>query len=60
MNKPGIRRYLLLASLAIVTAPAAANDYETQRDDAIRKCRATAPKDYQTGLLMNPAGYRSY
>lgn len=60
MNKPCIRRYLLLAALAIVAAPASANDYETQREAAIRKCRATDPKEYHTGLLMNPEGYRSY
>jgi len=47
------------ASLSAVAA-LAANDYDAQRSAAVRTCTAIDPDEYQSGLLFNPDGYRSY
>ena len=54
---------LTLAILACVpagTATAAGNPYVEQRAAAVKRCEAIDPKDYQSGLLFNPDGYRSF
>lgn len=48
---------LLTAAAATVVST---SDYDRQRTSAIAKCEAIRPSDYQTGVLFNPAGYRSY
>ena len=62
MNIRGFHHRAAAVALAALftTAAAAANDYTRQRESAIRECRDTDPTAYQTGLLFNPAGYRSY
>ena len=40
-------------------AAAAGNLYVEQRAAAIKICEAVDPKEYQSGLLFNPDGYRS-
>lgn len=51
-----------LAMTMVFTGVAAAqgNPYASRREYAVRKCEATSRKEYQTGLLFNPDGYRSY
>lgn len=55
---------LVFAGLALCGSPASAapvaNDYDAQRTAAMRKCEAVDAREYQTGLLFNPDGYRSY
>jgi hypothetical protein len=36
------------------------NDYEEQRAAAVRKCQEIDTGEYQSGLWLNPEGYRSY
>jgi len=56
--------FLVFAGLALCGAPALSaavtNDYDAQRAAAMRKCEAVDAREYQTGLLFNPDGYRSY
>lgn len=55
------RRLLAFAGAVLCTVVAiAANDYDAQRSAAVRKCEEIDPADYQSGLLFNPDGYRSY
>jgi hypothetical protein len=42
------------------TAEAAGNPYAEQRAYALKTCAAIDPAEYQSGLLFNPDGYRSY
>ena len=37
-----------------------ATDYASRRSAALAQCEKIAPSEYQTGLLFNPDGYRSY
>ena len=37
-----------------------ASDYASMRSSALAQCGKIAPSEYQTGLLFNPDGYRSY
>ena len=39
---------------------AGATDYQTLLDQALAKCEEINADSYQTGLLLNPDGYRSY
>jgi hypothetical protein len=41
-------------------ATACAASYDELRSAAVAGCRAIDPGEYQTGLLFNPDGYRSY
>jgi len=43
-----------------LTLDASAADYRDARAAAVRSCEAIDPAAYQTGLLFNPDGYRSY
>lgn len=65
IQTPLSRRLYSLAQLAIVgwliTAAAAfAASYDELRSAAIKRCQAIDPAAYQTGLIFNPDGYRSY
>jgi hypothetical protein len=52
---------LVLSILGLCASMAyAADAYDTERAAAVRKCVDTDPEAYQSGLLFNPAGYRSY
>ena len=55
-----MRYTLLLFVSALCYTCAQANDYAEQRAAAIQKCHATDPGAYQSGLALNPDGYRSY
>ena len=67
MMRIGIR-VLLGGSLALLGAaglgaaadPAAPSQYEQHRAAAVRTCEAIDPARYQSGLLFNPDGYRSF
>jgi hypothetical protein len=51
----------LLAAAAFARAAAPeSSTYDDHRLAAIRACDAINPSAYQTGLLFNPAGYRSF
>ena len=51
----------MLAGWAVAAGAAAAADaYATQRAEAVRTCQAVNPDAYQSGLWLNPDGYRSY
>jgi hypothetical protein len=45
---------------AFLSAPAAAQSYAELRADAVKKCEAVDPSEYQSGLAFNPDGMRSY
>lgn len=52
---------LLLVPVSFLSsAPAAGTGYEEARSAAVDRCAAIDPATYQTGLLFNPDGYRSY
>jgi len=53
-------RWIVIAALLLPTLSAAGNDYDEQRTAAVRKCEAVAAGEYQSGLWLNPEGYRSY
>lgn len=51
----------MLAGWAVAAgATAAADAYPNQRAEAVRTCQAVDPDAYQSGLWLNPDGYRSY
>lgn len=39
---------------------AAGNEYAEQHASAVRACEVVDPKEYHSGLWLNPEGYRSY
>ena len=45
--------------MALTTAALGAS-YDEQRSAAVAPCEAIDPRDYQSGLLFNPDGYRSF
>lgn len=52
---------LVIAGAVLCAAVSfAAGDYAAQRSAAVRRCSAIDPDEYQSGLLFNPDGYRSY
>jgi len=58
---PGFRHWVLpVAMTAFLIAPAAAQSYAELRADAVKKCEAVDPSEYQDGLAFNPDGMRSY
>ena len=44
----------------ITAAGATGNDYEQQHEVAVSACEAIDARKYQSGLALNPDGYRSY
>jgi hypothetical protein len=54
------RNVALLAACLCGPATAAGNPYSEQRAAAVKRCEAIDPKEYQSGLLFNPDGYRSF
>ena len=46
--------------VAVVLGTAFASDYPDRRTSAVKLCEAISPREYQSGLLLNPDGYRSY
>ena len=50
----------VLAAWLCSTATAAGNPYSEQRAAAVKRCEAIDPNEYQSGLLFNPDGYRSF
>ncbi len=57
-----VRRRALsaLACAVIVCTATPASDYQALRSRAVADCEAIDAAAYQTGLIFNPAGYRSY
>jgi hypothetical protein len=56
-------RFLILVALAgplLGPGAAAARGYVDQRAVAVKRCDATDPAEYRTGLVLNPDGYRSF
>jgi len=57
-------RYLVVAVLVLSGLSASGgplvNKYGAQRAAAVSTCQAVDAEEYQTGLLFNPDGYRSY
>jgi len=48
------------AILIAAAASAAGPSYDSMRAAAVARCEAIDPSAYQSGLLMNPDGYRSF
>ena len=46
--------------LCFLPCASPANDYAARRAAAKQKCEAISPSEYQSGLLFNPDGYRSF
>jgi len=55
-------KVILFAAIAALTAPAAVSSasYEELKAAALKRCEALDPTAYQSGLLFNPDGYRSF
>lgn len=51
--------FVVLAGWLIDPATAA-NSYVAMRSAAVKRCEAIDPSEYQSGLALNPEGYRSY
>jgi hypothetical protein len=51
---------LTVAAGWLAGAAAADNPYPQQRAAAVRRCEAIDPKEYRSGLLLNPEGHRSF
>jgi len=60
MNSQLITRCIVIACLLQPGLIAANNDYERQRALAVSACEAIKSREYQSGLALNPDGYRSY
>ena len=50
----------MLAGWLASAAAAAGNPYAQQRAAAVKACEAIDPTEYQSGLIFNPDGYRSF
>ena len=55
-----IMRCIAFALLLLPGIAAANNDYKQQHAAAVGACEAISAREYQSGLALNPAGYRSY
>jgi len=55
-----IARCIALVLLLLPGIATANNDYEQQHAMAVSACVAVDASDYQSGLALNPDGYRSY
>ena len=53
-------RCIAFACLLLPGSSAANNDYEQQHAMAVSACEDINARDYQSGLALNPDGYRSY
>jgi hypothetical protein len=53
-------RRVAFACLLPTGIAAAGNDYDQQHADAVSACEAIDAREYQSGLSLNPDGYRSY
>lgn len=54
------RRRLAFAALLLSPAAVFPATYEDQKQAAVKTCRAIDPSEYQSGLIFNPDGHRSY
>ncbi len=55
------RLSLLGMIICLLSAAAvAASRYDEERTKAVKTCEAVSPTDYESGLLLNPDGYRSF
>lgn len=50
----------VLLVLSLFSGRLLAGDYEVRRANVVSSCGKIDPNEHQTGLLMNPDGYRSY
>ena len=55
-----LTRYATFAFLLLPGFAAANNDYQEQHARAVSACEAIGSREYQSGLALNPDGYRSY
>jgi hypothetical protein len=55
-----ITRCIAFAVLLLPGFSAAGNDYDGLRKNAVRACAAVDARGHQSGLMLNPDGYRSY
>jgi len=53
-------RILLILAFLFALGSLYATDYATLRSAALVRCEKISPSEYQSGLLFNPDGYRSY
>jgi hypothetical protein len=51
---------LALGAHAVASPALFASDYDLRRASAIKACEAIDPGKFQTGLVVNPDGYRSF
>jgi hypothetical protein len=58
--RTSVLRVALLAVVARTAASGGAPDYAARRASAIHACEAIDRGKYQTGLFLNPDGYRSF
>src|SRR3569832_2506943 len=54
-----LRKIVMLSVLATANL-SAASDYDQRRAAALTECANISWSEHQTGLIMNPDGYRSY
>jgi hypothetical protein len=52
--------FVALAGPLLAPGAAGARGYVEQRAAAVKRCEATDPAEYRTGLALNPDGYRSF
>ena len=52
--------FVVLAGWLAGPAAAAGNQYVEMRAAAVKRCEAIDPAEFQSGLIFNPDGYRSY
>src|SRR4026208_1150783 len=50
----------LLATVVLSTVQSPPSSYDTAKTAAVKTCDAIDANEYQTGLALNPDGYRSY
>jgi hypothetical protein len=58
-----LRKTILFTACLLLCCPlytGAANDYATRKAAALKRCEAINPSESQSGLWLNPDGYRSY
>ena len=57
-----MKKFVLVLILLLFTNGnvASADDFADRHAAAIKNCQAISPADFQSGLLFNPEGYRSY
>lgn len=51
---------MALLGLCSNATPSFSASYDDQRSSAVKTCQAIDPAEYQSGLIFNPDGYRSY